>query len=154
MRYTSAKSRPTFTFDAELELKDAGLVAADAAATVDSAARVINLGTGYTRGTVVVDVTAIETDSSNERYDIILQLSSSSTFASTIVDRAVLSLGHATALPGDQTNSTGRYTLHFDNEFGDGTTYQYARLYTDVTGTVSTGINYSAFIGELHQGGR
>lgn len=144
MRYTSAKHRPSYTFDANLEFKDAGLVAADAAATVDSAAQVVDLGEGHFVGAMVIDVTAIETDSSNERYDIIVQLSDSSSFASGIVDGAILSLGHATALPGDTTSSTGRYILYFHNEY-NGTWYRYARIYTDVTGTVATGISYSAY---------
>lgn len=148
MRYTTAKHRPSRTFDANLQFKDAGLVAADAAATVSGSAQVINLGTGHFVGELIVDVSAIETDSSNERYDIIVQLSSSSTFASTIVDAAILPLGHASALPGDVTSTTGRYTLLFHNEFG-GTWYQYARVYTDVTGTIATGINYTAYAAPL-----
>lgn len=144
MRYTSAKHRPSYTFDAELKFKDAGLVAADAAATVDSAAAIIDLGEGHFVGAMVIDVSAIETDSSNERYDIIVQLSDSSSFASGIVDGAILSLGHATALPGDTTSTVGRYILYFHNEI-NGTWYRYARIYTDCTGTVATGINYTAY---------
>lgn len=148
MRYTSAKHRPNFTFDANLEFKDAGLVAADAAATVDSAAKVVDLGEGHFVGAMVIDISAIETASTDERYDIIVQLSDSSTFASGIVDAAILSVGHASALPGDTTSTTGRYVVYFHNEV-NGTWYRYARIYTDVTGTIATGINFTAWAAPL-----
>lgn len=148
MRYTSAKHRPNFTFDANLEFKDAGLVAADAAATVDSAAKVVDLGEGHFVGAMVIDVSAIEIASNDERYDICIQLSDSSTFASGIVDAAILALGHATPLAGDTTSTTGRYVLYFHNEY-NGTWYRYARVYTDVTGTIATGINYTAWAAPL-----
>ena len=51
-RYTSAKHRPSYTFDAEMQLKDAGLVAADAAAQVDGSAKVLDLGNGLVEGDV------------------------------------------------------------------------------------------------------
>ncbi len=148
MRYTSAKHRPSFTFDANLEFKDAGLVAADAAAQVDGSNKIVDLGEGHFVGAMVIDVSAIETASTDERYDITIQLSDSATFASGIVDAAVLPLGHATPLSGDTTSTTGRYVLYFHNEL-NGTWYRYARVFTDVTGTVATGINYTAWAANL-----
>lgn len=150
MRYTSAKSRPTYTFDANLELKDAGLVAADAAAQVNSADKIIDLGSGFVQGDLVIDVTAIEVASDNERYDIVLQLSNSATFASGIFDKCILALGANEVIAGDADSETGRYTLPFNNRGVDEDVYRYARLYTDVSGTIATGINYSAFLA-LHQ---
>lgn len=145
-RYTSAKPRRTFTFDADLEFKDAGLVAADAAATVDSAAKIVNLGTGFWKGSMVIDVTAIEIANNDEKYEIIVQLSNSSTFASGVVQGVSLSLGALETLIGSDTDSTvGRYVLPFHNEGVDGATYQYARIYTNVTGAIATGINFSAY---------
>src|SRR5690349_16583262 len=81
MSYTSAKSRPTFTFDANLEMKDAGLVAASAAATVDSAAKVLDMGTGYFEGTLVIDITACEAASNDEGYKIAWEVSDQSGFS-------------------------------------------------------------------------
>jgi hypothetical protein len=60
MSYTSAKMRPNYIFDANLELKDAGLVAADAAGQVDAVDKIVDVGTGLFRGVAVIDVTAIE----------------------------------------------------------------------------------------------
>lgn len=149
-RYTSAKSRRTFTFDANLEFKDAGLVAADAAATVDSAAKIVDLGTGFWQGNMVIDITAIEIDTNNERYDIGVQLSNSAAFASGIVQGPILAVGALETLIGADTDSTvGRYVLPFHNEGVDGATYRYARIYTNVTGTLATGINYTAFAAPL-----
>ena len=45
--------RRVFNFDAELELKDAGLVAASAAAQADDEAKIIDLGVGRFEGIVV-----------------------------------------------------------------------------------------------------
>lgn len=135
-----------FNFDSDLEMKDAGLVAADAAAQVDSANKILDLGASRVDGTVVVDVTAIEIASNDERYDICWQLSSSSTFASTVVQGPILALGALETLIGADTDSaTGRYELKVSNEV-NGTIYRYARLYTNVTGNIATGINYSAFL--------
>lgn len=151
-RYTSAKSRQAYTFDAELEMKDAGLVAADAAWTVDSAAAVIDVGTGRLDGKVVVDVSALEIASGDERYSLIIQGSSSSTFASDIVILACLPIGDGstigTAFGGsgvDVDDSTGRYEIRFSNERNN-TYYRYVRGWTDVAGTIATGINFSAYM--------
>lgn len=137
-------NRPAGIFDAGMEFKDAGLVAASAAAQVDSAAKVVDLGTGHFKGTMLIDVSAIEIASNDEVYNICVQLSSSSTFASVIETAAKLELGANEVLLGDQDSVVGRYKLPFDNEY-NGTYYRYARVYTVVAGTIATGINYTAF---------
>jgi hypothetical protein len=142
------KARPQGTFDADLEFKDAGLVASSAAAQVDSENQIVDLGTGLFRGMMIIDVSALEIASDDEIYDIVLQLSSDSDFgtAGNIVEAAQLNLSakEVKRTDCDADDSTGRYKLYFDNEH-DGTYYQYARLYTAVSGTVATGINYSAY---------
>jgi len=146
------KKRPQVTFDADLEFKDAGLVASSAAAQVDSSDKIVDLGTGLFRGCMIIDVSALEIASNNEIYDIIVQLSSDSDFgtAGNIVEAAQLNLSASEVKRSDSDadNSTGRYKIYFDNEF-DGTYYRYARVYTVVTGTVATGINYSAYAGPI-----
>lgn len=145
MSYTSAKMRPNYTFDANLELKDAGLVAADAAGQVDSVDKIVEAGTGLFEGIAVIDVTAIEIASNDEVYKISIQGSSSSTFASDIVDLAEISLGALEVIGGDVDSTTGRYEVPFTNRMNN-TYYRYLRLYTDVSGDIATGANFSAFI--------
>lgn len=136
----------TFPYDNDLLLKDADLVAASAAAQVSGAEKILDVGAARMEGTVVIDVSAIETDSSNEAYDLILQGSNSASFASGVENLASLNLGHTSGRDGGaQTNSAGRFELPFTNEQDD-TTYRYLRMYTKVAGTIATGINYKAFI--------
>ena len=73
-----------YLMDSELEFKDAGLVAADAAWQVDGAAAIIDLGSGKTSGIMVIDVSAIEIASNDEKYELYIQGSSSATFASKV----------------------------------------------------------------------
>ena len=136
----------TKTFDADLELKDAGLVASSAAAQVDSAAQVVDLGAGLVEGDIVIDITACEVASGNEVYNIGAQISSSSSFASDIYEVATLIVGDAAAIPGDVDMVEGRYFLGFKNMIADGTVKRYLRLYTTVAGTVATCINYTAYL--------
>lgn len=142
----SVTNRRSYTFDAALEMKDAGLVAASAAATVDSAAKIVDVGDSVFEGTLVIDVSAIEILSNTEVYDIIVQGSTSATFASAVQNLAGLNLGATEVTDGGaQDSTTGRYELPFVN-VADDTTYPYLRVYTKVAGDVSSGINYTAFI--------
>lgn len=151
-RYTSAKSAPRYAFDADLLLKDAGLVAADAAATVSSAAKILNVGNGLYKGDVVVDVSAVEIASGDERYSIIVQGSTSATFASTIAILACMPIGDGSTIGTafgssgvDVDDVVGRYIIPFQNERNN-TYYPYIRLWTDVAGAIATGINYTAYV--------
>lgn len=140
-----------YMYDTLLELKDAGLVASSAAATVAASGKVIDVGSGRVSGTIVLDVTAVEVASGDEVYTIVAEFSDSATFASGIVAGATLQLGDQAAILGaaDTDNGVGRYELPFHNVVG-GTQYRYMRLYTVVAGTIATGVNYSAFIGAMH----
>lgn len=138
-----------YNFDAEALLKDAGLIAASAAAQVDSAAKIYDAGAARMEGTIVIDVTAIEIASNDEEYDIILQGSNSASFASGIENLAQLNLGATEVRQGGaQDSTTGRYEMFFTNEQDD-TTYRYLRLYTVVAGAIATGINYTAFMAPM-----
>ena len=139
-----------YTFDAELELKDAGLVGSSAAATVDGAAKVLDLGSGFVEGDIVIDVTALEIANNDEIYDIIAQLSLDNDFGTdtNIRERCQLNLSAAAVKRSDANadDAVGRYNLPFNNEL-KGTKYRYARLYTAVAGAlIANGINYSAFL--------
>jgi len=132
--------------DLELIFKDAGLIAADAAAQVGGSNRIIDIGLATRfEAVMLIDVTAIEIASADESYRIIVQGSSSATFASDIENLAEITLAAAAVRPGGAKASViGRYELPFVNEQAD-TLYRYLRLYTDVGGTIATGINYKAF---------
>lgn len=154
----------TFNFDALLQLKDAGLVGASAAATVGGVAQILDLGGGPPSATstlgpttlgwfdadLVVDVSAIEIGSSDETYTLSFQLSNDSSFVTGVVEHCRLVLAHHSAAgvaPGVDTDAiVGRYVLCVSNQDPAGTLYKYCRLYTIVGGTVATGINYTAFL--------
>ena len=143
-----ARNQKDFTFDYALQLKDAGLVAADAAAEVGAVAKILNLGNARFDGRVIVDISAIEVAGGDELYCIQTQFSSSSTFASVIVSGPALNVGNQSLIAGGTQSAdtvVGRYELPFCNEL-NGTTYPYMRLYTDFTGAIATGINYTAFV--------
>lgn len=134
-----------YNFDAEMEFKDAGLVASSAAAQVDSADKIVDVGAGRFEGVMVIDVSAIEIASDNEEYDILVQGSSSATFASDVQNLAQMNLGATEVRQGGAIDSlVGRYELPFVNEQAD-VRYRYLRVYTVVAGSIATGINYTAF---------
>lgn len=133
-------------YDTLTVMKDAGLIAASAAAQVSSADKILTVGNAQIYGEVVVDLTAVEIASNNEEYDILVQGSTSATFADTIENLGQLNLGATEVRQGGAIDSvTGRYTIPFTNKQAD-VIYPYIRLYTVVAGTIATGINYSAFL--------
>ncbi len=127
------------TYDASLLLKAAGLVAATATETT-----ILDLGSGLVEGYLVLDVTAIESDSANEKYTVHLEGSNAAAMGSGSVTLANIPLGVKTD-PADATTTVGRFVVPFRNE-QNGTTYRYVRLYTLVAGTIASGINFTAFI--------
>jgi hypothetical protein len=134
-------------FDALMLFKDAGLVAASAAATVAAAAKVVDVGTGLFKACMILDVSELEIASDNEIFDIVIQGSPDAAFTDTgVVELAQLSLSAAEVKRTDcnRDDAEGRYKLYFDNEF-NGSLYRYIRVYTVVDGTIATGINYSAY---------
>ena len=135
----------TKMIDTLLQLKDAGLVASTAAATVDGAAAVIDTGGGYTEGKIQIDITAIEVASTDEAYYIVLQGSNTADMSAGCVALVTLSTGCDSVIGADSDTTTGRYIIGFNN-LADGTLYRYLRLYTVVVGTVATGINYVAYM--------
>jgi hypothetical protein len=132
-------------FDKKLELKDAGLVAVSQAGTVAGQAKVVNLGRELVEGKMVIDVAALEIASGNELYRIKLQGSAAHDFSSKVEDLAILELGAKEVLGGDQDSQAGRYVLPFSNAKGL-YAWPYVRLYAEVSGSVASGINFSAFL--------
>jgi dihydroxyacetone kinase DhaKLM complex PTS-EIIA-like component DhaM len=134
------KLHSQYTYDNNLLAKAAGLVAASA-----DVATILDLGAGFVAADMVVDVSAIELDTADEKYDILVLGSNSPTFASGVVQLARQTLGKATA-PVTLDTGVGRFPIPFHNEL-NGTQYRYVRLRTVVAGTIVSGINYTAFIG-------
>lgn len=128
-----------FQYDDALSLKDAGLVAST---TTEST--IVDLGAGLVDGFLVLDVSAIEVASTNEKYTIHLEGSNVAAMSSGSVTLANIPLGNETD-PADADTATGRFAVPFRNE-QNGTLYRYVRIYTLVAGTIATGINFSAFI--------
>ena len=132
------------TFDYLLRLKDAGLVAASAAAQVDSADKILDMGAQRFDGRVIVDITACEVATGNEEYRILVQGSTSATFASGVWNLGALQLGDSSVSQETvDTAATRHQEIAFCNEV-NGTLYRYVRVYTFVAGTIATGINYTA----------
>jgi hypothetical protein len=149
---TTANQR-SYTFDATMQLKDAGLIGASAAAQVGGSNQILDVGASPFMGVAVIDVSAIEIDTGNEDYQIIIQGSNSASFASGIENLAALDLGANSSgrKGGAQDSIAGRYELPFLNVQRD-TVFRYIRAYTLVAGTIATGINYKAFVGEVPKG--
>jgi hypothetical protein len=146
------------TSDVFLELKDAGLIAADENVTqVDGADAIIDLGGGRKYGNLIIDASAVEVDSGDEVYKICMMFSNSATHASGVVAGPVLFLGDAAGIaaildaptvPPDTDNGIGQYEMPFVNVLA-GISYRYMSLSVEVSGTIASGINFTAHATEL-----
>lgn len=133
-----------FIVDENLELKDAGLVASDGASSVDGAAKELTLGTGRVEGDVIIDVTAVEIASNDEVYKVVSQFSNDD--FTTIVNGSIFEFAATeVAAGGGEDAAIGRYKLPVTNVIND-VHYSKMRLFNDVAGTITTGINYSAHL--------
>ena len=84
---STARQTRQYPYDVDLVAKAAGLIAADTAHTI------VTVGDAVFKGALVVDVTAIEIASNDERYVIQVQGSTSATFASDVQNLASIELG-------------------------------------------------------------
>lgn len=144
-----------YLLDSGTQLKDAGLVAADAAGTVGGAAAYVDLGAAnsYAEFDVVVDWTAMEHDTGDEVYELRVQGAEATTFATPYtLARTRIGIAALAFQPVDH-NATGRVVLHCDNVACTSATdansliaTRYIRIYCDVTGTIATGFNYTAYL--------
>lgn len=128
-----------YTYDDALELKAAGLVAASTDGSI------IDLGEGLVDGFIVIDVTAVEIASGDERYTISLEGSNVAAMSSGSVCLAKKVFGNLVVPMDAALSAPGRYVVPFRNEEG-GTTFRYVRLSTLVSGAIATGMNFSAFL--------
>ena len=132
------------TFDYLLRLKDDGNVTASAAAQVSSADKILDMGAQRFDGRVLVDISACEVATGDEKYTLLVQGSTSATFASGIWNLGATMLGDSSVSLESADTVIGRREIAFCNEI-NGTVYRYIRMYTVVAGTIdTTGINYTA----------
>lgn len=129
----------TVSYDADLVLKDTGLVAASAAATVSSAAKIIDLGEGGVECDVVLDVSACEVASEDEGYRIAVQVSSDALFADDTYEIASVQLGACESDFFKYVNRITGYTLTIDAAV-DGTAAPTAgtQAISNATGSLGT----------------
>lgn len=142
---TIARNSRDFTFDYALRLKDAGLVAASAGAQVGGADKILDVGAGRIDARVILDFTAIEAATNDELYIICIQGSDSATFGGTThTNLGACVVGDPTKTgEGVDSTATQRRELAFTNEV-NGHVFRYLRIYTVVTGTIATGVNFTA----------
>ena len=135
--------RQGFTLDSTLVLKAAGLLAASADSTI------FDLGDGHVDGYLVVDLTACEVASGDERYTVSLEGSNTADMSSGSVCLAKKVFGNLVVPMDAALSASGRYVVPFINsESNNGVNFRYVRLSTLIAGTIATGINFSAFIGK------
>ena len=128
-----------YTYDTALSLKSAGLLAASTDGTI------LDLGAGLVDGYLVIDLTACEIASGDERYTVSLEGSNVAAMSSGSVCLAKKVFGNLVVPMDAALSASGRYVVPFRNE-ENGETFRYVRLSTLVAGTIATGINFSAFI--------
>lgn len=135
------------TYDNSLLLKAAALVAATANGTL-----ILDLGNGCVDADLIIDATALEIDTGDESYEIMVQGSPDATFATAanIVYLGGVTVGHhssarLTAAGQGTDDVPGRFLCPIRNE-KNGITYRYMRIRTVVVGTIATGINYTAWL--------
>jgi len=135
--------------DATGRLKAAGLVGGTADGT-----DIVDLGPGFAAFDVVIAWTACEVATGDERYDIIVQGSNSSSFGSGVYELVKTSFGDST-VNGDATDTppSGLLVLSGSNvaitSGTDGNTVgplRYIRIRTVVAGNVASGMNYEAWL--------
>ena len=142
------------TLDTATQLKDAGLVAADAAGQVSSAAAYVDLGAAnaYAKFAVVIDWTACEVASGDEVYDIQVQGSTASSFSTKYILASKKFGDSSVTLQPVDTAASGRAVIFCDNvattsasDPASQIACQYIRVYADVGGTIASGFNYTAW---------
>ena len=133
-----------FTYDHSLLLKDAGAVTASGVGQVGGSNRIIDIGASRMDLRVIVDVSVIDTSSTDESYRLRVQFSNSPTFANTIVAPVSVELGVASVTGNSAATGNGtRLELACANEY-NGVTYRYMRVSHVLAGTTPS-INYTAY---------
>jgi len=128
-----------FTYDDDLEMKAAALIASSADGSI------LDIGEGLVDGFLVIDMSACEIGTGDEIYTVSLEGSTVAAMTSLSVCLAKKVFGNLVVPMDAALSAAGRYVIPFRNEEG-GTLYRYVRLSTLVAGTIATGINFAAFL--------
>ncbi len=155
----NARGFRSFTPDFSTQLKDVSAgVTANGIAQVGGADNQLDFGNitsgpavtqiSYTPGTVIVDISAIDSTTGDEHYIVAWQLSDNVAFASGVtVLRAALILGDGAAIVDaddqDDNYPTGQLLLDVDNEQA-GVLFRFGRLVHVLAGTTPI-LTYTAF---------
>lgn len=143
---------PSNIYDANLELKAAGLIAVTTNHTT------LNLGAKGGMMKAVLDISACEISSNDELYKVIVQGSPDS--GVTWYNLAIQEFGATEVLDTDPDTTPGAEVIYFNNIRRVPSTpndlpqvLDDIRLRTVVSGTVATGINYEAWVSFVGHGG-
>jgi len=131
-------SKMTTAYDVDLVLKDTGVVGASAAATVSSAAKIIDLGSGNVECDAIIDVSACEVASENESYRIAVQLSNSATFATDVYEVESIQLGACESDFITYVNRIDGYNLTLDTAVAGTAGTPGTQAISNATGTLGT----------------
>lgn len=145
-----AAARKYHSFDRNMAFaEDLTLAASDVVAFSGTDVE-LDLGDGYFEGALVIDITSLETASSDEAYNFILEGCNTSGFGSGNIEQLCSKrIEHASSsgTPGRQniTHTAGRYIIPFHNMMDD-VMYRYLNLNVIIGGTVATGVTFSAWV--------
>ncbi len=146
--------------DMQTLLKDSAAVTSSAGAQVGGVAKILDMGASVAPtagmdeacdfiGEVDIDVTALTTGG-DHRFQILIQGSSSSTFASDVVNLGMVDLSTQTPMGGGIVGATGRYKVHITNRFNNNAR-RYIRAYTLMSGTGGPSITYTASLSKARK---
>ncbi|MCP4648805.1 MAG: hypothetical protein GY853_01815 [PVC group bacterium] len=128
--------RRSRTFDYDLYLHDGTALTASASGTVDSAAVVLDLGTGFVDADLILDVSALDVANGDEIATVEVRLSDTQ-IATEVYVATQYELGDSAVVSGDVDRTTGRYIIPFNNIVEDGSCKRYMHLYFTLAGTIA-----------------
>ena len=129
-------NRRSKTFDIDLYLHDGTSLTSSASGTVDSAAVVLDLGTGFVDADLILDVSALDVDDGDEIVTVQVMVSTTE-IATEVRCQTQFEIGDSAVIKGDVDRDTGRYIIPFNNMDEDGTCYRYMHLYFTLAGTIT-----------------
>ena len=121
--------------DVDTILQDDASITSTQNGEIASSEKILDLGGDtFVQGIMVVNVKAIVINDNDELYEILLQGSTDSGFASDIQDLASVELGALEVLNGDNDTVIGRVDVPFVNDH-NGEAFQFLRARIIVSGT-------------------